>query len=171
MVDYYEGLTHSFAKKLKSEQGEKGMVPRKETPAWRAAEFISVDLPDRTTSESNKMKNQRWQFWSEHGRDLGLNIPKFDPRTSVTMNDGWHNVPDRVDNKVLTKQLYYAEKAPGSAWGNGWAGEYGQYGQMRGNASLPNFLKEGHNAATRRMYGLNKKNKKSRSNRKNNNNA
>lgn len=171
LVDYYDGLTKSYADKLKKEQGEKGKVPRKETPAWRAAEFISVDLPDRTTSESNKMKNDRWAYWSQRGRNMGLNIPRFDPRTSLTMNEGWQNVPDRVNNKVLSKQLYYAEKAPGSAWGNGWAGEYGQYGQMRGNAPVPNFLKEGRNAATRRMYKLNKNNKAKSRNRNNNNNA
>jgi hypothetical protein len=111
------------------------------------------------------MKNAQWGYWSERGRNLGLNIPRFDPRTSVTLDEGWHNVPDRVNSKVLRQQLYYSEKAPMSAWGNTWAGEYGQYGQMRGNAPVPNFLQEGRMKKMREMYNRSNKTKK------NNNNA
>ena len=141
LVDFYEGYTFldtmarmqapGFANCLCS-------VKRRDTPMWRAAELLSVELPSRDNLESDALKDSRWEHFAKRATKMGMDIPLKDPRVYPTDDPRWQDVPSSIDNRVLRHQLYHALRYPldyGRYDGRAWPPETG--GSMKGRAPRP----------------------------------
>lgn len=141
LVDFYEGYMAEDAllrRWTPTVPNCDCRVKRRDTPMWRAAELLSVELPDRDSSEESWLKDARWADFAERGRSMGMDIPLDDPRVVTPPDPRWQDVPRSIDNRVLRHQLYHVSRYPldyTSYDGRTWPPETG--GRMKGGAPRP----------------------------------
>ena len=141
LVDFYEGYTFlDTVARMQTPDLPNCLcsVKRRDTPMWRAAELLSVELPSRDTTESDALKDSRWKHFAERARAMGMDPPLKDPRVYPTDDPRWQDVPSSIDNRVLRHQLYHVLRYPldyGRYDGMAWPPETG--GSMKGRSPRP----------------------------------
>jgi len=113
LVDFYEGYSAEDAMLRRWTPTVPNcdcLVKRRDTPMWRAAELLSVELPDRDNSEETWLKDARWVDFAERGRSMGMDVPLEDPRIITSADPRWRDLPSSIDNRVLRHQLYHVHR-------------------------------------------------------------